>query len=208
MPQGSAFFDSIVRQPPIDEDRLDPEENLEEFGPDFRGGPRLSGVSVAAPIATGCAVVASFGGTGFGDIALVPAPSLKYPKGIRDIAEWYVSTSSRRDYVHRVFERQCEVGIENLARIHAASATRSDAVHLRHRFRNADLRLLLRRDVPRTVAPVLPASQRLGPRQHAWRTFKHSCGSVVALLGELHRGWLRHHQPRAMLGGRNGPAST
>ena len=39
------------------------------------------------------AVVATFGGTAFGDIALVPAPFLKHPRGIRDIAEWYISTS-------------------------------------------------------------------------------------------------------------------
>ena len=33
MPVGSAFFDTIIRQPPIDEDQLDPADNLEEFGP-------------------------------------------------------------------------------------------------------------------------------------------------------------------------------
>ena len=36
-------------------------------------------------------MIANFGGTAFGDIALVPAPFLKHPKGIRDIAEWYMS---------------------------------------------------------------------------------------------------------------------
>src|SRR4051794_9715947 len=33
MPLGSAFFDTIVRQPPFDEDNLHPADNLEEFGP-------------------------------------------------------------------------------------------------------------------------------------------------------------------------------
>ncbi|MFH1568367.1 MAG: methyltransferase, partial [Gemmatimonadota bacterium] len=33
MPVGGFFFDSIVRQPPLEEARLDPEDNLEEFGP-------------------------------------------------------------------------------------------------------------------------------------------------------------------------------
>ena len=33
MPPGSAFFDTIVRQPPFDESDLDPADNLEEFGP-------------------------------------------------------------------------------------------------------------------------------------------------------------------------------
>jgi hypothetical protein len=29
--------------------------------------------------------------SGFGDIAFVPGPALKDPKGIRDIEEWYIS---------------------------------------------------------------------------------------------------------------------
>ena len=33
MPKGGYFFDTIIRQEPIDEDRLDPEDNLEEFAP-------------------------------------------------------------------------------------------------------------------------------------------------------------------------------
>ena len=32
MPKGGYFFDSIIRQPPLDEDHLRVEDNLEEFG--------------------------------------------------------------------------------------------------------------------------------------------------------------------------------
>ena len=43
-------------------------------------------------------------------ISRASAPSLKNPKGKRDVAEWYMSTRTRRGYIHRVFERQCELG--------------------------------------------------------------------------------------------------
>ena len=33
MPKGGFYFDSIIRQEPIDEDNLDPADNIEEFGP-------------------------------------------------------------------------------------------------------------------------------------------------------------------------------
>src|SRR5512143_2270863 len=33
MPRGGFYFDAIVRQPPLDEANLNPEDNLEEFGP-------------------------------------------------------------------------------------------------------------------------------------------------------------------------------
>lgn len=47
----------------------------------------------------------------------MPAIQLKHPKGIRDIVEWYVSTLIRRDYIHAVFEQQCEVALKNLEKI-------------------------------------------------------------------------------------------
>jgi hypothetical protein len=80
MPQGGYFFDSIVRQDPVDEDRLDPQDNLEEFGP-------LSDEDLAYyremkkwfQQRSDCGAVLIIPGTGFGDIALVPAPFLKHP---------------------------------------------------------------------------------------------------------------------------------
>ena len=58
----------------------------------------------------------------------MPAPFLKHPKGIRDVAEWYMSTATRRDYVHGIFEHQCEIALANLAKIHAAVGDAVDAV--------------------------------------------------------------------------------
>ena len=95
MPKDGFFFDGIVRQEPIDEDHLRPEDNLEEYGPVSEQDLDYLETVARAAAATGRAVVASFGGTAFGDIALVPGVSLKYPKGIRDITEWYISTTAR-----------------------------------------------------------------------------------------------------------------
>ena len=117
MPKGGYFFDTLIRQEPIDDDNLDPADNLEEFG-----------FFTAADIAyyqkqvdwldrndTGMGVVLLAPGTAFGDIALVPAPFLKHPKGIRDISEWYMTTAARPDYVHAIFEKQCEYALHNMA---------------------------------------------------------------------------------------------
>jgi hypothetical protein len=67
-------------------------------------------------------------GTAFGDIALVPAPFLKHPKGIRDISEWYMATAARPDYVHSVFEKQCEYALKNLATLIGLFGDRVQAV--------------------------------------------------------------------------------
>ena len=130
MPQGSYFFDCIVRQEPLDEAKLDPEDNMEEFGPVAQEDLNHFARATATARATGLGVVASFGGTTFGNVGDVPGPMLRHPKGIRDITEWYVSTSSRQDYIHKVFEWQCSVALQNLERIYAVVGDNVDVMYL------------------------------------------------------------------------------
>ena len=186
MPVGSAFFDTIVRQPPLDEDRLDPADNLEEFG--AISDPELDHLarSVEWANSTGRGVVATFGGTAFGDIALVPGPFMTDPKGIRDITEWYMSTRSRRPYIHRIFERQCEIGIANLARIHQRVGNTVQAVFVCGTDFGTQTSSFCSDATFREL--WLPYYQRVNDWIHAnttWRSFKHSCGSVVRFLGSF-----------------------
>src|SRR4030042_812175 len=87
MPRNGFFFDTIVRQEPIDEASLNPEDNLEEFGPGTPQDLDYFASEARRAAATGRAVMATFGGTAFGDIALVPAPFPQHPTGLPDTAE-------------------------------------------------------------------------------------------------------------------------
>ncbi len=179
MPRGFYFFDAIVRQKHFDEDRLDPEDNLEEFTPLTEGDLASIAEDVREASGKGRAVIANFGGTALGDIALVPAPFLKDPRGIRDIAEWYVSTRSRRDYIHQVFSKQCEVALANLARIHQRIGDAVDAVFLCGTDFGTQTSSFC--SVPAFRELWLPYYARLCGwihRHTAWKCFKHSCGSV------------------------------
>jgi hypothetical protein len=179
MPKDGYFFDSIIRQEPVVEDELRVEDNQEEFTPIadedveyFRGAAQRAA-------ATGRAVIATFGGTAFGDIALVPAPWMKHPKGIRDVAEWYMSTRSRREYVHKIFEHQCEIALGNLARLAAAVGDLVDAVFVC----GTDFGTQTSSFCSAATFDELwfPYYQRVNDWIHAntrWKTFKHSCGSV------------------------------
>jgi uroporphyrinogen-III decarboxylase len=183
MPKTSYFFDSIIRQEPIIEENLNPEENLEEFellsSEDLNYWKNL----VSKVRHTDKGVIANFGGTAIGDIALVPAPFLKNPKGIRDIAEWYMSLLIRPEYIHKVFEKQTETAIENLKKINPIIGNYVDAVFLcgtdfgtqQSTFCSVtDFREL-----------YFPYYKRLNDWIHQntnWKTFKHSCGAVEALI--------------------------
>ena len=183
MPLGSAFFDTIVRQEPIEEERLDPEDNCEEFGPLADEDLAHIRASVEEAQKPGCGILATFGGTAFGDIALVPAPFLKNPKGIRDIAEWYMSTASRQDYVHRIFERQCDEGLKNLARVHAAIGDQVDAVFLCGTdFGTQTSQFCSVRTLRNLSFPYYKAVNDWVHANTKWKCFKHSCGSVEKFL--------------------------
>ena len=183
MPKGGYFFDAIIRQEPIDEDHLDPEDNLAEFGPISEQDLAWITGEVARAAATGRAVIATFGGTAFGDIALVPAPFMKSPKGIRDVAEWYVSTAARRDYIHQVFARQCEFALANLARIHSVAGDAVDVVFVCGTdFGTQSSSFCSVETFRELYFPYYKQVNDWIHRHTAWRTFKHSCGSVERFI--------------------------
>jgi hypothetical protein len=183
MPKDGFFFDTIVRQEPIEESRLDPADNLEEFGP--ISGQDLDYFAAEAERASGTAraVMATFGGMGLGDIALVPAPFLKHPKGIRDIEEWYISTATRQDYVHRVFEKQTEIALANLARIKDVVRDRIDAVFVCGTdFGTQKSQFCSVGTFRKLYFPYYKAVNDWVHKNTAWKTFKHSCGAVEPLV--------------------------
>lgn len=187
MPAGGFYFDSIPRQEPVDDARLNVDDNLEEFGPlsdaDLEHFARETDRLWHD---TDRAILANFGGTAFGDIALVPAPWLKHPRGIRDVEEWYVSTAARRDYVYAVFDRQCQIALANLARIYQAVGDRVSAVFVTGTdFGRQDGPFIS----PRAYRDLYqPFHRRVNDWVHAhtpWKTFIHSCGSILALLPDI-----------------------
>lgn len=179
MPKGGYFFDCIIRQPPLDEDELDPEDNLEEYGPVSQEELDSLARATRDAEATGLGVMASLGGTGLGDIAFIPGPSLKHPRGIRDVAEWYVSTCNRQDYIHKIFERQCEIALANLERVAAVMGSTVQAVFLCGTDFGTQTSSFCSVKTFRSL--YFPYYKLLCDWIHAhtsWKIFKHSCGAV------------------------------
>jgi len=183
MPLDSYFFDTIMRQEPIDEDKLDPGDNLEEFK--YAGAEELAHwKNVAENFKnTDKAVIVNFGDTGLGDIALVPAPFMKNPKGIRDITEWYMSTVMRPDYIKTVFERQTDIAIENMKTLKEVVGDRVDIAFICGTdLGTQDSQFCS----PETFDDLwLPYYQKINNWIHEhtyWKTFKHCCGSIDPLL--------------------------
>jgi hypothetical protein len=187
MPKGFYFFDTIVRQPPLVEDKLDPADNTEEF-------KLFSDEDVAwyrqrvkeFDGRNDRGVILNMPGAAFGDIATVPAPWMKYPKGIRDIAEWYASTAMRQDYVRAIFERQCEVALKNFETLIGLFGDRVQAVFWTGTDFGTQHGLFISPRAYRELfKPFHIRVNRLVHEKSRWKTFIHSCGSIVKLIPDL-----------------------
>jgi hypothetical protein len=187
MPRGGYFFDTIVRQPPVDDERLDPADNLEEFallGPEDLAYYRAQKAWFEGRGDCGALLVVP--GAAFGDIALVPAPFLKDPRGIRDIEEWYISTVARQDYVLEVFDRQCAIAEQNIRTLVSLFGDTVQVAMLTGTDFGTQRGLFISRDAYRTL--FLPFHRRLNDLIHrtsSWKTFIHSCGDVYPLIPDF-----------------------
>lgn len=187
MPRGGWYFDVIIRQPPIEDVRLDIRDNLEEFTPiSDEELQHYRAMAEKLYSQTDRAILAAFPGTAFGDIALVPAPFLKNPKGIRDVQEWYISTVTRRDYVYQVFEGQCRIALVNLERLHQAVGDQVAVVFLSGTDFGTQISPFISNQVYRDLyKPFHKALNDWVHRHTAWKTFIHSCGAIFPLIEEF-----------------------
>ncbi len=184
MPKDGYFFDAIVRQPVLEEANLNVEDNLEEFEPISDEDLAFFGREVDRLYTeTDKAVYANFGGTAFGDIALVPATWLKHPKGIRDIEEWYVSTLTRPDYIYEIFERQCEIVLVNLQRIYDVVGNRVDVVFLTGTdFGGQNAPMISTKSYEKLFKPFHKQLNDWIHLNTTWKTFMHTDGSLLPLI--------------------------
>ena len=187
MPKGGFYFDAIIRQDPIDEDKLDPADNCEEFNlltdeevQDF--SDRAKQLSAE----TNYGVIISLPGTGIGDIALIPAPFLKHPMGIRDVEEWYVSTAIRRDYVHEVFTRQTEIALQNILRLAKAVGENAQAAFVCGTDFGTQRGPFISKEAYRELySPYYRKINRAIHECTNWKELKQSGGSVYEWIGDF-----------------------
>ncbi len=187
MPKGGFYVDALIRQPPIDEANLNPEDNLEEFKPISAADLDYFAREIERLYTeTDKAIAANFGGTAFGDISLVPATWLKQPKGIRDVEEWYISTLTRPDYIYQVFERQADIALANLAKLHQVVGERIAVIYVTGTDFGTQQAPFLSEKAYREL--FFPFHKKICDWIHAnttWKTFMHSDGAIVPLLPSM-----------------------
>jgi len=187
MPKGGFYFDAIIRQPPIIEEKLDPVDNLEEFS--ILADEELKYYQEQADYLvrnTDKAIVCSIGGTDFGNIARVPGTSLKNPKGIRDVEEWYVSILIRKEYIRQVFDKQSEIALKNLVLLYQAVGNKIDIMYMSGTDFGTQNGPFISNGLYQEM--YLPYQKKLNDWVHEnteWKTFMHCCGGVEPLIPDF-----------------------
>lgn len=183
MPRSGYFFDAVIRQEPFDEAKLNPEDNLEEFNYFTKDDLDYWKAQIDRVSVSDRGVVANFGGTALGDIALVPGMNMKHPKGIRDISEWYMSTLMRPDYLHQVFDRQTDIAVENLKRVYSVVGEKVDVVFICGTdFGTQDSTFCSSETFDELYAPYYRKMNYWIHANTGWKTFKHCCGAVEPFM--------------------------
>jgi len=188
MPQGGYYFDVIVRQEAIDEEKLDPEEWVQQQYSVFSEEELkyLERTADALYKNTELSIVGEFVDAGFGDIALVPAPMVRYPKGIRDPQRWIIAHLEHPEYIKGIFELQCEIALKNLELSYEAVGDKIDVIMVSGTDFGTQSGPFISPDMYREI--YKPFHKRINDWIHkntSWKTFYHSCGSIVAFLDDF-----------------------
>lgn len=188
MPKGGYYFDAIVRQEPINEMSLNPEEWVKQQYSVFSEEELRYLEEKANTLykSTNLSIVGGLGTASFGDIALVPGLSVKYPKGIRDPKLWYIAHIEYPDYIKGIFELQCEIALKNLKLFYQAVGDKIDVIMLSGTDFGTQNGPFISPDMYREF--YKPFHKKINDWVHQntlWKTFYHTCGSVVAFLDDF-----------------------
>lgn len=184
MPQSGHYFDLITRQKgKLDTKNLNPDDNLEEFEPISDDDLAHLKAQVDHALTTNRAIVANVGVVPFVDVGLIQGPTLKDPKGIRSLADWLVATIKQQDYLHEVFDRQSDLAVANLRRIHDTVGNNIDVLYLCGYDFGTQVSTFCSADTFRTL--FMPYYQKVTGWIHdntTWKVFKHTDGAIEPFM--------------------------
>jgi len=188
MPAGGLYFDNIVRQDDLRGQAFDARADYADQYAVFSDEECAYYQEVSERLfrETDLALFGNFFLGGVGDIFHIPAAWLEHPKGIRDIEEWMIAHLERPQYVRDLFDLQQEIQLKNLELYRQAVGDRIAAIAISGTDFGGQQGSLISRAMYREFyKPYHKVFNDWVHARTAWKTFAHTCGSVVALLDDF-----------------------
>ena len=121
-----------------------------------------------------------------GDLGLIFGTHLKNPMGIRSMEEWLISHYTRPGYIKEVMDYGSEIAIENLKLYKEAVSERIQVIPITGNDFGNQNGLLYSPDIYREI--YKPYYRKVNGWVHKntkWKTFFHSCGSIVGIIDDM-----------------------
>lgn len=194
MPKEGVYFDNEDRAPEWDEDDYDINDNLEEFTL-FTDDEisyiksQIDALQDPTRVITQCSTGITGGGTCLADHSMIAGPMLTAPKGIRKLEDFYMVTAGDPDTVEEIFEKETDIGIQNLKKIHDAIGDSIDVLHICGTDLGTQKSLFYSKNTVREL--WMPYWKKINTWVHEntnWKTFKHCCGSIEPIIEDLIEG--------------------
>ena len=184
MPANSPYFDCIEPEEEFDEDNMDPQNNLEEYGILDDAGLQYITDRVNEAYETGRAVIfGGVSGAGLGDAAAISGPALKNPKGVRKVSDWLMLHTLDPEYIKEVYDKQTDIALENFRKINDACGDKIDIMLICATDHAHQHGLLISTEQYDEL--YLPYHKKMTEWVHKntkWKTMKHCCGAVTQLI--------------------------
>ena len=188
MPKGGYYFDSILRQEPIDENDLDGKRDFMDMF-SLLSDEELSSMREQAEYLyenTEYSLVGNFGGIALGDAGLLPGPGKTHTPGIRKTEEWYMAHYLYPSYIKEVNEYQTEIALKNLDLYMQAVGDKIDVIYMSGADFGTQKAELMSCDMFREFyKPYFQKANDIVHEKTKWKTMYHSCGSIPNLLEDF-----------------------
>jgi len=188
MPAGGYYFDAILRQDPIDEEKLN---GREDFKNDFATASdeviafiKQEAIRLFEETTYGINLGNFF--CGLGDVAALPGPGQKVTKGIRSAEEWLIAHYTVPDYIHEVYSYQTESAIGTLKKLKEAVSDIPQVIQISGTDFGTQRSEFISPDMYRKFYQPYHAKINSWVHENTnWKTKYHTCGSIVNLLDDF-----------------------
>lgn len=188
LPRGGYYFDNIVRQEPINKDILNGRNDYaEQFtilsDEDLK---YLEENSEYLFNNTDYGIIGNYFGLALGDLGIWSAAGLKKTPGIREPEDWYMAHVLYPNYVKEVYGYITGIALANLKLYRQAVGNRIQVIGICGTDFGTQRGEFMSPDMFREF--YLPHIKKVNDWVHKntqWKTFYHTCGSVVNILDDL-----------------------
>jgi uroporphyrinogen-III decarboxylase len=188
LPQSGYYFDLITRQKgKLDTKNLNPQDNLEEFEELSQEDLDHFETQINEALKTNRAIVANLGIIPFVDVGLIQGPTLKHPKGIRNLTDWLIATVRQQDYLHEVFELQSDMAVKNLEKAFKVVGNNIDVLYLcGYDFGTQTSAFCSPETFDSLFAPYYRKVTGWIHEHTTWKIFKHTDGAIEPFISRFH----------------------